>query len=262
MKLRKSHLLLGFLLLSTGCNALIFGWNFSTAFLTLLSLIVGVHLGLKWLDLRYQNQLTAWLRRLYKIGLFGIGLLCVMILTLVATPQFNCQTFDEAETRKADYMIVLGAGLKNGDEISFNLKSRLDKALEIFEIHPDLVIVVSGGQGADETISEAEAMGRYLVENGIGKNQIIHEDQSRSTHENLLFSQEKLGLLDLSKSTLEQKGIIVSQDFHMFRSGLIAQKLGLDTVGICSPTPLFLKTNYMIREIPAVVNDGLGNILK
>jgi len=68
----------------------------------------------------------------------------------------------------------------------------------------------------------------------------------------------------LIANTLQQsdKGIIISQDFHMFRSGFIAKKLELEVIGICSPTPLFLKTNYMIREIPAVVNDGLGNWLK
>ncbi|WEV63322.1 YdcF family protein [Bifidobacterium sp. ESL0732] len=88
--------------------------------------------------------------------------------------------------RKYDYIIILGAGLQ-GTKPTPLLRGRIDKAVDLWnrqERHG--LFIVSGGQGADEEISEAEAMKRYLVEeSGVPADNIIKEDQSTTTLENL-----------------------------------------------------------------------------
>lgn len=261
-KLKKSWILFGLLAFSTLMSGLFFRLSFGTLFFMLLTGIVGVYLMIKALDKKYPNRWTKMLNHLYRVGLLILGIASIGILIAVTLPQFSCQKLDEAEIQNADYMIVLGAGLKNGNQVSPNLKARLDKSLAILNLNPNLLVVVSGGQGYDETIPEAQAMTTYLKEHGIPENQILQEDHSRSTYQNLKLSKEKLNMLNLISDPSKQKGIFVSQDFHMFRSQMIAKSLDLNVNGICGPTPFLLKINYMVREIPAVMNDALGNVLK
>jgi uncharacterized SAM-binding protein YcdF (DUF218 family) len=110
-------------------------------------------------------------------------------------------------------MVILGCQVKPWGP-SILLQDRLDKALEYLEDNPDLVVVVSGGQGPDEPVPEAQAMAEYLVEHGVSKEQIILEDQSYNTMQNLSRSVmllEKLGYDD-------QEGVVVvSNGFHLTR---------------------------------------------
>ena len=85
-----------------------------------------------------------------------------------------------------DYTIILGAGL-DGAQVSTRLKKRLDEAYNALN-SIDVPIIVSGGQGPDELVTEAYAMSEYLIEKGIKRERLILEDQSTSTQENLLFS--------------------------------------------------------------------------
>ncbi|MDF7664996.1 ElyC/SanA/YdcF family protein [Bifidobacterium sp. ESL0745] len=88
--------------------------------------------------------------------------------------------------RQYDYIIILGAGLR-GTKPTPLLRGRIDKAVDLWlRQERKGLFVVSGGQGADEEISEAEAMKRYLVEErGVPAEKIIKEDQSTTTFENL-----------------------------------------------------------------------------
>ena len=89
-------------------------------------------------------------------------------------------------TNKVDYVIILGARLY-GDIPSPALRERLIVAKDYLVDNEDVKVIVTGGQGEDELIPEAEAMAKYLVNNGIEENRIIIEDQSTSTFENLQF---------------------------------------------------------------------------
>lgn len=257
--LKKSWILFGLLLFSTLISGLFFRGSFGTLFFMLLTGIVGAYLAVKGLHKKYPNRWTKALTWAYRIGLILIGLASIIILTLVSLPQFSCQNIDQQKVTNADYMIVLGAGLERGDQLSYNLKSRLDKTLDVLKINPDLTVIVSGGQGDDETIPEAHVMKAYLMEHGVSEHQIVMEDQSRSTYQNLVFSKK---FLEQSTKIQDSKGIIITQEFHIFRSRFIAHKLGLETFGICSRSARKLRLSYMIREIPAVMNDALGNVLK
>ena len=92
-----------------------------------------------------------------------------------------------------DFIIIHGAGLLGGEKVTPLLKRRIDKAVEAYHKskNSNIKIIASGGQGADEKISEAQAITNYLLEEtDVPQDAIILEDQSRTTYENLLFSKE------------------------------------------------------------------------
>ena len=154
---------------------------------------------------------------------------------------------------KVKCLIVLGAGLK-GDVPSEVLKYRLDKAVEYYKENPDTIFIVSGGQGKDELISEAEAMEIYLSKRDIPIKNIIKEDKSTSTYENLKFSDE----------IIKQKGItgdiaVMSNSFHMYRVKMISEKLNFPLKTVYAETPAIVFPNYMLREYFALLNEYRKN---
>lgn len=151
---------------------------------------------------------------------------------------------------KLDYILVLGAGL-DGEKVGKTLQSRLDKALEYYNINNDAIFIVSGGQGKDEIISEAEAMYRYLVENGVEKDKILKEDKATTTLENIKFTKEILR----DRNDENKKILIVTNDFHLFRAKTIANILDVENDGLASNTPIKVRVNYLIREYPTMIID-------
>ncbi|ODA42331.1 YdcF family protein [Desulfosporosinus sp. BG] len=151
---------------------------------------------------------------------------------------------------EVNYLIILGAGL-NGEQLSWTLWERMQKGLEFLERYPQVQVVLSGGQGPGEKISEAEGMRRFLLDHGISDERILKEDQSTSTMENFRFSKEIL-IRQPNFQNLERVAVITN-DFHLFRSKMLAQRNGLNPVGIPSPTPWYIVPNVYLREYFAVV---------
>ena len=152
-----------------------------------------------------------------------------------------------------DVLIVLGARLDD-DTPGLLLTTRLDVAIKHARIWNDIPVIVSGGQGKNEKVTEAEAMLRYLVQHGVDKNRIWKEEKSTSTHENLVFSKALLTEKGLNPELI--KIAVVSNGFHLFRAGIIAKKAGLNAKGIAAKTPgLIRRILYCIREVAALVND-------
>ena len=82
--------------------------------------------------------------------------------------------------------VLDSSSIKRTHKVSKLLANRIDKAIKIYnKSKRKPVIIPSGGQGGDETISEAEAMKQYLLEHGIPEEHIILEDKSKNTMENL-----------------------------------------------------------------------------
>ena len=163
----------------------------------------------------------------------------------------NINQFKEVkDIENLKYIIVLGAGL-DGYKVGKILQSRLDKAVEYYKLNPNAKIIVSGGQGKDEMISEAVAMKRYLIENGVNENKIIKEDKATTTLENLKFSK------DILKNRRDEKTkvLIVTNEFHLTRSMIIANILGVENEGLASQTPMKIRINYLIREYPTMIID-------
>ncbi|AYE33562.1 YdcF family protein [Clostridium septicum] len=154
---------------------------------------------------------------------------------------------------KADYMIILGAGLK-GEKLSMTLEQRLNKALEYIENYDNGInIVVSGGQGPGEDITEAEAMKRYLIKNGVKEDNIIMENKSTSTSENLIYSKEKIeNIVDGKIKSVKIK--VVTSDFHAFRSNMLAKRNGYEKISFYTNNTFFPLIPIMYtREFLAVI---------
>ncbi|MBE5785187.1 MAG: YdcF family protein [Clostridiales bacterium] len=148
----------------------------------------------------------------------------------------------------ADAVIVLGCGIR-GDRVSLTLAKRLDSAIAYAQENPSALIVVSGGMGAGEYISEAEAMRRYLTEKGVAEERILMEDRSASTYENFIFSKK---LLD-ERLSEDASLIFVTTRFHVFRSERIARSLGIHAEGIGADGVGWLTPNDYLRETAAIV---------
>lgn len=153
-----------------------------------------------------------------------------------------------------DFIIVLGAGLIRGREVSKLLGSRLDKAYDFYlkqknKKGKSSKIIVSGGKGGDEEISEAEAMKGYLVSKGCPSKDIILEDKARTTYENMIFSKN---IMDKIKK--KYKSVFVTNEYHVFRAGILAKKAGLKNVGLGSKTAFYFVPSAFIREFFGVLS--------
>ena len=178
----------------------------------------------------------------------------ISLLLLLATECSILHSAAKEPEKEAEYMIVLGAQVR-GDTPSLTLKSRIDAAAKYLMTHPELKVICSGGQGKGENLSEAMAIKNGLIASGIDPSRILLEDQSTNTVENLRFC---LSLLpDASTKT-----IIVTNDFHCMRAGLIAKKCGYANSSTLSAGQFLLTTpHYFIREFFALVKDFLsGNL--
>lgn len=147
-----------------------------------------------------------------------------------------------------DYVIIHRAGLLRGDQLSRLLKDRLDKAVSVYKKDPTPPkLIPSGGKGDDETISEAEAMKRYLMEQGIPEEDILPEDRSKTTYENLAYSKAILDEREGEKYTA-----LVTSNYHVYRALRYCRKVGLTCTGIGSRVAFYYWPSALIREYIAI----------
>ena len=148
-----------------------------------------------------------------------------------------------------DTVIVLGCGIR-GERVSVGLAKRLNKAAEYHKKNPDAVIIVSGGQGPQEDISEALAMKRYLVNKGIDESKIIMEEKSTSTITNFRYSREIMEREGLSLSSV----VFVTNAYHVYRAASYAKDEGFLEVNHLGTDIIWytIPMNYM-REMLAVM---------
>ena len=158
---------------------------------------------------------------------------------------------------KVDYLIVLGAKV-NQNNLSLSLKNRLDRALEYIVVYPDTPVILCGGQGSDEPMTEALAMERYILNTTKNKENVllIREDASSNTIENLknaaqIISHRENGI-DANAIKTSVNTLIVTSDFHVFRTKMLATRVGLNTDVLPAETPLYVYPGLFVREIFAV----------
>lgn len=150
-----------------------------------------------------------------------------------------------------DYIVILGCGIRKDGTLLPLLKGRVDKAIEFYNEQlkatgKKAVFVPSGGQGSDEIISEGEAMQRYLLEQGIPKEQIMPETKSTNTFENMKFSKELIADSDA-------KVAFSTTNYHVFRSGIFSSQAGLNAEGMGSKTKWYFWPNAFIREFIGLI---------
>lgn len=150
---------------------------------------------------------------------------------------------------QVEYMVVLGAKV-NKDGPSVSLWDRICGAYLYLEEHPDTIAIVSGGQGTDEPITEAECMYRELVGLGIDPKRIWMEDEATSTWENMQFT---LNLIEEKTGIRPAKLGVLSSEYHLFRASLFAKACGVEFVGIPAQTSRWSqKINHFMREVAGV----------
>ncbi|WP_214810783.1 YdcF family protein [Exiguobacterium sp. s127] len=150
-----------------------------------------------------------------------------------------------AANGKHSFVIVLGAGVR-GETPSLILENRIQAAAAYGKKYPRTTFILSGGQGQGEEISEAEAMRRGMIDEGISEKRLVLEDKSTSTTENLRFSKSLL-------PKGENQVSIVTSDFHLYRARTEAKKVGLNSDAIPAKTPLSGVLRYGMRERVAII---------
>lgn len=186
------------------------------------------------------KKIPKWIKGTF----FACVLLAVAFISfLLIYGNFNNATYEE------DAVIVLGSGIR-GEELTVGLKNRLDAAIQYHENNPDAIIVVSGGQGPQEDITEALAMERYLLRQGVPQDKIIKEEQATSTYENFVYSKQ---LLDAYFDGIYRVAYITN-DYHIYRAGAIARRAGFEHATHCSSaTPWYSVVPSCVRECIGVL---------
>lgn len=182
-------------------------------------------------------------RRWLRAMIWTLAAFVLIELIMMAAVAITARTMDAP--KRADCMIVLGGGLdrETGEPLS-TLAYRLDRAIELFGEGYAPVIIVSGGQGADEVISEAEAMRNYLIQRGIPESVIITEAQSTTTRENMAYS----------KAIMDENGyesaLIVTSDYHLWRAMQLADRAGISVscAGARNSSNIFFTVKNLARE--------------
>ena len=190
---------------------------------------------------RRGHRAAAWC----ELALIAALLLGFSLFTVLETMVVRGSFADESDA-PVSAVIVLGAGV-NGETPSLTLRTRTDAAAAYLEEHPDVPVVLSGGQGPGEAITEAECMRRALVRRGVDESRLYPEERSTSTQENLRYSRAILEELGVDPA---QRVAIVTSDFHLCRARLM---WGGDTAAVPAhlPSALYfqcLTVNYFIRE--------------
>ncbi len=199
----------------------------------------------------YKGRNAPWVKVI--LGLLLAGILAFSALLGVVLSGGHDQVSGQPQI-----MVILGCQVKPWGP-SVLLQDRLDRALEYLEDHPDLIVVVSGGQGPDEPTTEAQAMYEYLVANGVEEERIWKEEGSHNTWQNL---NETFALLK-DRGYGDQMGqvLVVSNDFHLTRVRMLFGRVWEGTYTLStlaaptSHTPSRLK--MYVREPAALIKSFL-----
>ena len=228
----------------------------------------------RWYYVRNMDRIPRWVPvsvvTTCIAGLAVFAVVCILVFSGVAGK----------DPEGLDYVIVLGARVKERG-VSNSLKKRLDKAMEYSEKNPDTILVLSGGKGKDEPVSEAQAMYQYLVYNGVDPDRLLLEERSTSTVENIAFSKvviERHRAAEKEKAPkppnamgnkeveiVEDKPLeigVLTSNFHVFRAVRIARHWGIDNVsGIAAESDKVLFIHMCVRECASILKDRLvGNM--
>lgn len=227
-----------------------FVWKYESHTLpNLLTLFISLGMIFIWIIERIGllNNLPQWVNLILSASIFiALYLAFVMYNFLINLLLYQ---FVPRHYRQ-DYLIVLGAGLIQGKKVSRLLGARIDRAIAFSNKQYDKgkkrpKIIMSGGQGPDEDVSEAFAMKEYAVSHGMPEEYILLEDNSRNTEQNMAFS-KKVATSDYGSEKFKAK--FFTNNYHLLRAGLYAKAVHLKANGVGATTRLYFLPNAIIRE--------------
>lgn len=176
-------------------------------------------------------------------------LVCIGLAVVLVTECFIVKASFGDPDESCDYVVVLGC-MVWPDGPSKTLQNRIDAAADYLNAHPDVIAVLSGGQGEDEPMSEAQCMYEGLVKLGIDPDRLWLEDKATSTWTNLQYS---LDLIEKRTGVRPTKIGLLSSEYHLFRASLQARDHGVETVGIPARSTLVTQAiNHFMREVAGV----------
>ncbi len=187
----------------------------------------------------------------------ALTLITIFILSQVYI-QYKIISSSKSQPNECDYLIILGGGIKD-DQPTLVLKYRLNTALEYLRSNQDTKAILSGGLGNGEKYTEAYVMKNYLINNGIDENRLILEEISTDTTENIKYSKQIIDSIE--KNEKSPSICIVTSDFHIYRSIMIAKKYNFERCSaLPAPTPNvpFLHLNLHLREYFSIILEYLG----
>jgi uncharacterized SAM-binding protein YcdF (DUF218 family) len=195
------------------------------------------------------------LHSFWRVSWASFWLWLISLAGFFAYLQYSSQ--QSASIPKVRAIIVLGSGIENGQP-SPTLKARLDAAVPAAQQNPQAAIIMTGGYGRHEKVSEAAVMWQYMLQaHHLPAQRIYLEDQSTSTALNLANSKAVLAQLHIRA---DQPVAIVSSDFHLSRAAAIAKHEGYSHIyTISAPTPLYIRYNSWLREYFAFLSGWLLN---
>ena len=188
--------------------------------------------------------------------------LAYLYTLIIATLYCNIRAGNHIPSFDKDFIIIMGSKIRDDGSLTPLLKGRVDRAIEFGKMQYEntkkkIVYIPSGGRGSDESIEEAKAIKNYLLKKGVSEKQIIIEDKSTSTIENLAFSKKKI-----DKINKDARISFSTTNFHVFRSGVLANNQGIECEGIGSKTKWYFYTNALIREFVAnIVQERKSHII-
>ncbi len=193
-----------------------------------------------------------WKKKLWKSVFSAFSLLFAVGIIFTSFATFNMLRASYNAPDKETTVIVLGCKV-NSNGPSLSLLKRLEAAYAYLSENPDVPCILSGGQGADEHISEAQAMYDWLTEKGIEKERLYIENKSTSTQENLSFSKKIIGTENLPSAVT-----LITNNFHQYRAQKIAERYYAEVYGVSGDTPLYLLPMYYLRELGGILVEVLS----
>ena len=194
---------------------------------------------------RYQGKrFHPWAKALLALVLAGVLVFGALLGQVMSGARDDIRGNPQA-------MVILGCQVR-ADGPSVMLRDRLDKALSYLADHPDMTVVVSGGKGEKEPVAEAQAMADYLADHGFARENIIQEDLSTNTHQNLCYAAE---CLEKAGYDIKDGVIIVSNGFHLTRARMLAGRAGYENISTLSAPSSHVpsRLKMYIREPLALV---------
>jgi uncharacterized SAM-binding protein YcdF (DUF218 family) len=179
-------------------------------------------------------------------------ILIVAVLQFLAVEGLLVFNSGSEPLQHTKYLVILGAGL-NGEVPSTALNERLKAGLAYLVKYPDTQVVVSGGRGRGESITEAEAMRKYLLSKGVSEDRILVEDHATITMENFKYSKQ---LIEQKTGKALHEVTFVTNSFHIFRANMVASRNGLTAYAISGRTVEVVVPLY-IREYFAFIKSFL-----
>lgn len=182
------------------------------------------------------------------IPLFLLLVLCYFECILAGTGILGWIAARAVPAYDKDYIIILGCSIDKRGGLLPLLRGRVNRAVRFaweqeIATGKALRYVPSGGQGPNEIMSEGSAMGFYLMTHGAEEYEVIPEKQSRNTWENFCFSKKLI-----EEMTPHPKVAFATTNYHILRSGILANKAGLDAQGIAGDTKWYFWPNGFVRE--------------